>query len=201
MRKNATLDALFPTIRVGVLSATMLQPEHWWFMTELARHLEVTPSSLQRELESLVAAGLLLRREDGRRAYFKANMGAPQFPELRGLIEKTAGIVPVLKAAMLDFGGQIELALVYGSIALGEERAGSDVDLLIVGALKQIDLLPILRKLETRFRREVNVTLFSPDEFHRKLGAGDHFLDTVLKGKTIMLKGALHELAETAQGQ
>jgi predicted nucleotidyltransferase len=201
MRKNATLDALFPTIRVGVLSATMLQPEHWWFMTELARHLEVTPSSLQRELESLVAAGLLLRREDGRRAYFKANMGAPQFPELRGLIEKTAGIVPVLKAAMLDFGGQIELALVYGSIALGEERAGSDVDLMIVGALKQIDLLPILRKLETRFRREVNVTLFSPDEFHRKLGAGDHFLDTVLKGKTIMLKGALHELAETAQGQ
>ena len=50
MRTTSTLDALFPAIRAGVLSATMLQPEHWWFMTELARHLGVTPSSLQREL-------------------------------------------------------------------------------------------------------------------------------------------------------
>jgi DNA-binding MarR family transcriptional regulator len=57
MRKNGTLDALFPTVRAGVLSAALLQPDHWWFMTELARHLDVTPSSLQRELESLVASG------------------------------------------------------------------------------------------------------------------------------------------------
>ena len=59
MRTNGTLDALFPTIRAGVLSATLLQPEHWWYMTELARHLKTTPSSLQRELESLVSVGLL----------------------------------------------------------------------------------------------------------------------------------------------
>jgi DNA-binding MarR family transcriptional regulator len=67
MRTSAMLDALFPAVRAGVLSATLLQPDHWWFMTELARHLEVTPSSLQRELESLVTSGFLLRRKDGRR--------------------------------------------------------------------------------------------------------------------------------------
>jgi predicted nucleotidyltransferase len=178
----------------------MLQPDHWWFMTELARHLAVTPSSLQRELESLVGAELLLRRQDGRRAYFKANADSPQFPELRGLIEKTAGIVPAMKAALVDFGNRIELALIYGSIARGEEHSSSDVDLMIVGTLQQIDLLPTLRKLEAGFRREVNVTLFSPDEFHRKLGNEDHFLDTVLKGKKILLKGTLHELGDTAPG-
>jgi len=198
MRTTATLDALFPAIRAAVLSATMLQPDRWWFMTELARHLAVTPSSLQRELESLVGVGMLLRRQDGRRAYFKANVESPQFPELRGLIEKTAGIVPAMKAALVDFGSRIELALVYGSIARGEEHSGSDVDLMIVGTLQQIDLLPTLRKLEAGFRREVNVTLFSPDEFHRKLASEDHFLDTVLKGKTILLKGTLHELGDTA---
>jgi DNA-binding transcriptional ArsR family regulator len=111
MRNSATLDALFPTVRAGVLSATLLQPDHWWFMTELARHLEVTPSSLQRELESLVTSGFLLRRQDGRRIYFKANTESPLFPELRGLIEKTAGIIPELRAAIEKFGGRIELAL------------------------------------------------------------------------------------------
>ena len=46
MRKYSTLDALFPEIRAGVLSATLLQPQGWWFMTELARYLETTPSLL-----------------------------------------------------------------------------------------------------------------------------------------------------------
>jgi predicted nucleotidyltransferase len=201
MRKLSTLDALFPEIRAGVLSATLLQPGRWWFMTELARHLETTPSSLQRELESLVAAGLLERRRDGRRSYFRANAGSPLFADLRGLIEKTRGLVPALTAALKPFGDRIELAFLYGSIARGEEHSASDVDLAIVGTLRQIDLLPALRKLEARFRREVNVTLFLPREFRAKLAAKDHFLSSVLKGKTILLKGAIHELEEVAAGK
>lgn len=201
MRNSDTLDALFPTVRAGVLSATLLQPEHWWFMTELAGHLGMTPSSLQRELESLVRSGLLLQRKDGRRVYYKADTESPIFPEMKGLIEKTVGIVPALKAAVKRFDDRIELALLYGSVARGEEMSRSDVDLMIVGSLKQIDLLPALRKLETRFGREVNVTLFSPGEFHRKVAVNDHFLQAVLKGKTISLKGRLNELEETASRQ
>ena len=201
MRTIGILDALFPTIRAGVLSATMLQPEHWWFMTELARHLETTPSSLQRELESLVSVGLLLRRQDGRRTYFKANADSPLFRDLHGLLDKTSGLVPALTTALKRFDDRIELAFLYGSVARGEEHSASDVDLAIVGTLKQIDLLPALRKLESRFGREVNVTLFSPEEFRRKLAAKDHFLHSVLKSKTIPLKGTLDELEEAASRQ
>lgn len=201
MRKFGMIDALFPAVRTGVLSATMLQPEHWWFMTELARHLEITPSSLQRELESLVSAGILLRRQDGRRTYFKANTDSPLFPELRGMLEKTTGIVPAIRAVLQQFEDQIEIALLYGSVARGEEHSASDVDLMIVGTLKQIDLLPALRKLEAAFRREVNATLFTSEEFHRKLAVKDHFVDSVLQGKTLLLKGTLHELDETSSRQ
>jgi predicted nucleotidyltransferase len=82
-------------------------------------------------------------------------------------------------------------ALLYGSVARGEEKSGSDVDLMIVGSLKQIDLLSVLRKLESRFRREVNVTLFSSEEFHRKLATGDHFLKAVLKGQDHFTEGCV----------
>ena len=196
MRHASVLDALFPSVRGGVLSALMLQPERWWYMSELAGHLETSPSSLQRELESLVHAGLLLRRQDGRRAYFKANGESPVASDLRGLMEKTAGLVPALTAALKPFGDRVELALLYGSLARGEERAQSDVDLMIVGTLTQMDLLPALRKLETRFRREVNATIFSPQEFRRKAAGKDHFLHSVLKGKIVLLKGSLDELDE-----
>jgi predicted nucleotidyltransferase len=201
MRTIGILDALFPTIRAGVLSATLLQPEHWWFMTELARHLETSPSSLQRELESLVSVGLILRRQDGRRTYYKANADSPLFRDLHGLLDKTSGLVPALMTTLKSFDDLIELAFLYGSVARGEEHSASDVDLAIVGTLKQIDLLPALRKLEARFHREVNVTLFSPEEYRRKLAAKDHFLHSVLKGKTIPLKGTLNELEETASRQ
>jgi predicted nucleotidyltransferase len=117
-------------------------------------------------LEALVGSGILLRRRDGRRIYYKANTESPFFPEMRGPIEKTAGILPALKAELIRFDDRIELALMYGSVARGEERSGSDVDLMIVGSLKHVDLLSALRRLESRFRREVNVTLFSSEEFH-----------------------------------
>lgn len=83
----------------------------------------------------------------------------------------------------------------------GVKRNASDVDLMIVGSLKQIDLLPSLRKLESRFGREVNITLFAPEESRRKLAAGGHFLKAVLKGKTISLKGVSDELEETSSRQ
>jgi predicted nucleotidyltransferase len=93
------------------------------------------------------------------------------------------------------------LALLYSSIARGEEHADSDIDRTVVGTLQQIDLLPVLRKLENRFRREVNATPFSPEEFHLKLASGDHFLSFVMEAKTIPLKGSLNELEEAASKQ
>jgi predicted nucleotidyltransferase len=197
----APLDTIFPSVRAGILSAILLEPRRWWFLSELARHLDAGPSSLQRELESLVESGILERREDGRRVYFRANAGSPVFADLRGLVEKTAGIVPALSRALGPFEDRIELAFIFGSIARGQERASSDVDLMIVGTLKQIDLVPVLRKLEDRFGREVNVTLFSSREFRDKLAAGDHFLSSVLKGRTILLRGSLDELDKAAAGR
>jgi hypothetical protein len=75
------------------------------------------------------------------------------------------------------------------------------MDLMVVGTLRQIDLLPVLRNLERRFRREVNVTLFSPAELHQKLASADHFLSSVMNAKTIPLKGSLDELEEPASKQ
>jgi predicted nucleotidyltransferase len=194
MESSAILDAIFPSIRASVLSSLLLDPERWWFLSELARHLTVRPSSLQRELDSLVDAGIIARREDGRRVYFKANASSPVFKDLRGLVEKTAGLVPALSNALALFGHRIDIAFLYGSLARGEGRSTSDVDVLIVGSVKQIDLVPILRKLEDRFGREVNATLYTPQEFRTKLAAGDHFLGSVMKGRTILLKGSIDEL-------
>ncbi|MGI8466876.1 MAG: hypothetical protein ACR2N3_00295 [Pyrinomonadaceae bacterium] len=59
MRKSNPINALFPKVRQRILAATYGQPERWWFLSELAAFIGVTPSSLQREVKSLTSSGIL----------------------------------------------------------------------------------------------------------------------------------------------
>ena len=190
MRKYLpALDSLFPSVREGVLAATLTRPEKWWYLSELAEFLHTRPSSLQRELKSLEQSGILRQRKDGRRTYFKAETHSPIFRELRSIFEKTVGLIPTLRQALLPFENEIICAFVYGSVARGEERPTSDVDLMVVGNVGLAQLSPVLRKIEKRLGREVNVTNYSENEFRKKVAEGDHFLKTVLKGSLQFVKG------------
>jgi predicted nucleotidyltransferase len=194
MRKSSALDALLPGIRGGVLAATLTQPDKWWYLSELAEFLRTTPSSLQRELKALVTAGILEQRRDGTRTYFKAEARSPLFGDLRGLLEKTAGVLPVLGHALNPFGGQIDCAFVYGSVARNHEHALSDVDLMVIGTVGLAALAPTLRKAESRLGREINVTSYSAREFRRKVTSQDHFLSEVLRAPKEFVKGGQRDL-------
>ncbi len=194
MRKNATLEALFPTIRQGVLAATLTQPEKWWFLSELAGFLGTTPSSLQRELAALVDTGILEKRREGTRVYFRAQKRSPIFRELRGIVEKTAGIIPTVQTMLAPFGQKILCAFVYGSVARAEEHATSDIDLMIIGQVGLSELTPALRKAEQALGRDLNATTYSVDEFRGKVEKNDHFLTAVLWRPKQFVKGTEREL-------
>lgn len=191
---SRALDSLFPSVRQGVLAATLTRPEKWWYLSELAKFLHTRPSSLQRELRSLEHSGILQLRKDGRRSYFKAEMRSPIFRELRSIFEKTVGLIPSLTVALAPFADKITCAFVYGSIARREERATSDVDLMVIGKVGLGDLAPSLRRIENRVGREVNVTNYSVDEFRKKVAGGDHFLTSVLKGSLQFIQGERRDL-------
>jgi len=196
MRKTSALGALFPTVRGEVLAATLTQPDKWWYLSELAQFLRTTPSSLQRELKTLVDSGILQQRREGTRTYFKAETRSPLFPELRGLFEKTAGLLPTLQQALQPFQARIECAFVYGSVARRQEHALSDVDLVVIGGVGLAELAPALRKAESRLGREVNVTSYSAREFQIKVAAKDDFLSEVLRGPKEFVKGSQRDLDE-----
>lgn len=199
MRKSLILDALFPSVRQQILAATLLKPERWWYLTELASQLGTTPSSLQRELGALTRSGLLEHRQDGRRTYYRANTGSPVFHELHELFGKTAGIIPSLRAEFIRFGNKVTWAFVYGSIAREQEQPHSDVDLMVVGSISTADLVPMLKRLEQSFQREINVTRYSVKEFNQKNRNKDRFLLSVLNEKPVMIKGTQDELEAPAR--
>jgi predicted nucleotidyltransferase len=168
-------------------------------LSDLAAHLGVRPSSLQRELRRLTAAGLIERRVDGKRVYFRALRGSPFFPHLHGLVQAARGIMPVLREALSPSAGRIKVAFVYGSVARGRERPESDIDLLVVGEVGLADLAPVLRRAERTLGRAVNATVYTSEEFAARRRAGRHFLRSLVNERKIFILGDARGL-ETLAG-
>ena len=176
--------------RSAVLGSLFLRPEAALHVRELARLTGVSPGSLHRELRALAEMGLLIRQETGRQVYYRANQQCPVYPELTGLLRKTAGLVDVLRDALVPLAGQIEQAFVYGSMARGDEHAYSDVDLMVIGKVEFTDVVLALSAAQTTLRREINPTVLSRAEFERKLQDADGFVAQVWRGAKLWVVGA-----------
>jgi predicted nucleotidyltransferase len=195
MRKKDLLDALFPRTRRAILTATLMDPAREWYLSDLARHIGVSPSSLQRELAGLVDAQILRRRADGNRVYYRAEVDNPIFGDLRGLVLRTAGLTDVLAESLAGLRSRLAVAFVYGSVARGDESASSDVDLMVIGGVGLSELAPALKDAEARLLRSVNPAVYRAAEVVEKLRAGHHFLGTVLGGAKLFIVGGEEDLA------
>jgi DNA-binding transcriptional ArsR family regulator len=201
MRNKRPLDALLPKTRQGILAATLVQPQKAWFVSELARRMDVPSSSLQRELQDLTEAGILKSHRQGRMVYYQANTDSPLFPDLRGLLLKTAGLVDVLADALKPLASKLVLVFVYGSIASGEEQSDSDIDLMIVGSASPSSIALPLRHAREVLGREINPTVYSPAEFAKKQTQNDHFLTQVLTKPKLLVLGSADELGKATGKQ
>lgn len=189
---------LFGTYRKGVLALLLLHPEQSLHVREIARTLDKPAGTLLRELNALADAGVLVRKAVGNQVHFQANPACPVSEELRGILKKTVGIADVLREALAPLAGTIASAFVYGSVASGEERAGSDLDLMIVGEPRFADVVGALAPAQAVLRREVNPSLYSALEFRKKLAAGEPFLRRVLEERKIFIVGGEDELGKLA---
>jgi predicted nucleotidyltransferase len=144
---------------------------------------------MQHELKQLVAADLVRRREQGGQVTYRPNAESPVFEELRTLVEKTSGIGELVRQALQPAARRIRLALIYGSVAKGANRARSDLDLLVVGSIAFGELLRLLAPVERRIGREVSPRLFGEEDFRERRGRGERFLKSVLQGPHTVLMG------------
>ena len=198
-RSSQVLDVLLSKTKQHLLSAILLQPERSWYLSELARRLHVPPSSLQRELAQFVETGIVTRRQDGNRVYFQANRICPVFQELSQMLTKTVGLADVVRSALMPLRPNIDVALIYGSIASSKERPSSDVDLMVIGRANLADLSVILRPLEEQLGRSVNVSVYTTQEFLKRLNQRNHFLGSVLKTELLYIFGTADDLARLVE--
>lgn len=190
---------LFGKTRRRVLAELFGHPDQPMYVRQLARATGAGLGAIQQELHLLCGAGILTRSVRGHQVYYQADRECPVFNELRNLIAKTVGAGGVLAMALGPLAGQIDVAIVFGSIARGGERRESDVNILVVGTISFADVVTAIGKTQEKLGREVNPVVYPPDEFRRKLAAGHHFLSSVLRADKLFLIGDEDELARLAE--
>jgi len=159
---------------------------------EMQRRSGMNDSTIRQELRKLVWLDLVHGRRDSNRVYYRAKKENPLYPDIRNLVLKTSGLADLLRDALRD--SRIQTAFVFGSIASGEEKAGSDVDLMVIGDLGLRSLSKLLFGIQEKIGREVNPHVLSEDEFRKRVEKKEHFVSSLMKGPRIFIIGSEHDL-------
>lgn len=180
---------LFPGYRRRVLGLLLLAPDQALHGREIARRTGLQSGTVLRELNRLVDAGLLKREKRGNQSLYGADRDCPIFEEVAGILRKTSGAADVIAGALGPLSDRIESAFIYGSFAKGTARAGSDIDVLIVGAAQLGAVIDALYPVQAQVGREINPKVFSSREWNAKLKARSAFATELQANPKIVLIG------------
>jgi predicted nucleotidyltransferase len=182
--------------RQRLLAYYFTNPTARHHLRDLAQRLSIDPSNLSKELGRLEREGLFRSEASGRQKYFQLNRQYPLFREVRSIVAKTIGAVPLIAQSLKKIDG-LEEAYLYGSFARNQQDAASDIDVLVIGAPRSEVLADTVGKLERQLGREVNYTVLTRKEFASRRSRKDAFLENVWHNKRVSLI-APHEKVQAA---
>jgi predicted nucleotidyltransferase len=193
------IHALFPGTRAALLVRSFREPDRRFNLIELIRIVGRGRGAVQRELANLTDGGVLIREVSHGRVYYQANRSCPIFPELRSLVEKTAGYATTLREHLAKLEG-IRVAFVFGSMAREAAGPNSDIDLAVIGNVGFREVVRAVRPAQELVCREVNPVVYSCAEFRTRAERSDHFALELLSTAKQFILGSQHDL-ETLAGQ
>ncbi len=173
-------DALFTVTQQKVLGLLYGQPNRSFYTKEILRQTGMGVATIKRELDRMLAAGILRMTRIGNQHHYQADPRCPIYGELLGIVKKTFGVTEVIRRALEPLAGKIDRAFIFGSVASGKETATSDIDLLIIGEAGFAEVVSALYPVQAMLCREVNPKIYRKEECTRMKTAKDAFVIEVL---------------------
>jgi DNA-binding transcriptional ArsR family regulator len=183
------LEALISSeTRVVLLTLFLLNPGKEYYIREIERLVGKDYSIVRKELSRLEAFGLITSNRKGKQTYYSVDQNFFLYPDLQKIVLKTEGVSRYLKDALGKLE-DVECMFIYGSFASSKAQAKSDLDLFIVGDIRDDRLIPIINESETTTQREINYTIIRREELIERIAKKDPFITQVLKGPKVILLG------------
>jgi len=194
-------DVLFSEYRKRILGLLLLHPEQSYHVRELARLTNTSAGTLHKELSKLSDAGILQGKKVGNQQHYSANVQCPIFEELASIFRKTSGLVDVIAGALSSVKNQIQFAIVFGSVARGEQQANSDIDVMVIGDIGFGDVVTLLHDSQATLKREINPVVYSMASFKSRVEKNDSFIHAILTKPKLFIIGAEYELRQLTENQ
>jgi len=157
----------------------------------IARQIGRDPGAVSRELRRLEDQGVIVSEPVGRSRLYRSAPDSRSAREMRMVIQRTLGVEASLRQVLADLPG-IDQAFIFGSYAAGSDRAGSDVDLLVVGSPASDELRRRVGRIGRDIRRDINLVELSAAEFRQLRKKRDPFIKDVLSHPRLALIATRH---------
>jgi len=193
------IEFMFSPYRRQLLARLLLRPDEQFHVRELERMTNISAGSLHRELKAMAESGLLLREKIGNQVFYRADTLCTIYEELAAIFRKTMGMASLLANALSELTGKIEVAFVFGSMASGRQKAGSDVDVCVLGDVSLLEVVKALSTVQETLRREINPVVMTVKKFSEQLVKQDRFVTRVLGEPKVFVIGDEDEFAKLVE--
>ncbi|KKS34118.1 MAG: polymerase subunit beta protein [Parcubacteria group bacterium GW2011_GWC2_42_12] len=196
------LEKLFGSkTRVKILKLFLIHPLDKYYIRQLSRDLKLQLNSVRRELENLEGFGILTSDAKDinhgetpaekkasatgqEKKYYRANPNFVLFDEIKALIVKAQILYEKDFVRKLQAIGKIKLLVLTGIFV---NNPNSLIDILLVGKINKIKLVKLIKELEIELGKEINFTVFNPQEFKYRRDITDIFLYGILEGRKLIV--------------
>jgi predicted nucleotidyltransferase len=188
MKFGASFDPVLgsPT-KLRLLRTLLPDPQRRWTGRELAASARVSTAQGARDLRDFLEVGIVLREVLGKSYSWRVNGEHVLVPELSRLIELEAGLRNrlVREFGQLVAHTPVRRAILFGSVARGDERSDSDVDLLLeVGTSRDREatlaaLEKIRERVWSRYGNPVSSLVYTEADIRKP--ANPELIETILR--------------------
>lgn len=159
-------------------------PEKEFHIREIAKLLDLSPTTVSKKTKQMVKNGLLVIRKVSNHVMLKSNTNSFNFICLK----KEYNLQRFLDSEILDYlNNQLnnpETIILFGSYAKGENINSSDIDLLVITPLnKKINLI----KFEKKLGYKIQLFMYSYLDIEKMKTNNKELLNTFVNG--VVLSG------------
>lgn len=139
-------------------------PYKEFYIRELAKKLKISPFATKKYADILVKEKLILEEKRANLRYLKANVKNLFYKYLK----ISYNVKKLLDSRFIEYLesniANLTSITLFGSLAKGEDSEESDIDILIIGKQKNLNL----KEFENRMDKEITLHFFSWSEWNEK---------------------------------
>jgi len=181
-----------------ILTFFIIHPDERFYYVDLFKRLNLPSAGVHAELKKLEKIGFLKSEKEANVLFYWLNKNFALYTELKGIMLKTVGLAEEIKRDLKKIGA-VSVAFIYGSVAKDLEDAKSDIDLMVIGD-PDIDVLTeAVVKAEHALSREINYTVYDPNEWKERVKEKRAFATDVYANKKIFIMGNEDELRKITE--